>query len=189
MEVMLKKIAIGFPALDAPQSFGEGEPAYGAKFVVQPGSEHQKALNEAMLQVAKDQWKDKAESVLSMLKEDGKLCFVEKVYRSKKTGEPYNGFAGAHYLSARNAMVRPTVFDRVATELTNPSDIKRLVYSGAIVNAKVDIWAQDNKWGRRINCSLAGVMFAEDGENFGGGGSVASAVDFSAFAVDAADLM
>lgn len=189
MEVMLKKIQIAFPALDAPQSFGEGEPAYGAKFVIDPDGEHHKALLDAIATVAKDQWKDKADSVISMLKEDGKVCLVEKVYRNKKTGEPYNGFAGKHYLSARNAKTRPTVFDRMAEEVTNTSDIKRLIYSGAIVNAKVDVWAQDNKWGRRINCSLSGVMFAEDGENFGGGGSVASKDDFAGFAADAADLM
>jgi hypothetical protein len=185
---MLKKIQIGFPALDVPQSFGEGEPAFGAKFVVKPNSEHHKAIQAAMLQVAEDQWKDKAESVLKMLTEDGKVCFVEKVYRSKKTGEPYNGFAGAHYLSARNAKTRPTVFDRTAQEVNDLGEIKRLIHSGAIVNAKVDIWAQDNKWGRRINCSLGGVMFAEAGENFGGGGSVASANDFAEFAIDASDL-
>jgi len=51
----------------------------------------------------------------------------------------------------------------------------------------VDIWPQDNKWGQRVNCTLRGVMFANDGENFGGG-TPASADEFAAFAVDAADL-
>ena len=39
MQVMLKNIRIAFPALGAPQAFGEGEPAYGAKLIVDPKGE------------------------------------------------------------------------------------------------------------------------------------------------------
>lgn len=192
MQVMLRNIPMGFPALGAPQAFGEGEPAYGAKFVVKPGSDHEKALDAAILEAAKDKWNDKAESIVKMLVEDGKVCFVKKVYKSKKTGEPYAGFEGAHYLSARNASTQPTVFNQYGEEVTGKSDIERQAFSGAIVNASVDIWAQDNKWGRRINCTLRGVMLTGEGENVGGGAAPASADDFSAFAkpkADAADLL
>jgi hypothetical protein len=37
-----------------------------------------------------------------------------------------------------------------------------------MVHASVDVWAQDNQWGQRVNCSLGGVMFAGDGQRFGG---------------------
>jgi hypothetical protein len=51
---------------------------------------------------------------------------------------------------------------------------------------------QDNKWGRRINCSLRGVMLTGEGENFGGGSAPASADEFASLAKavpDAADLL
>jgi hypothetical protein len=32
--IMLKNVVLAFPALAEPQSFGEGEPAYGAKFPI-----------------------------------------------------------------------------------------------------------------------------------------------------------
>ena len=190
--IMLKNVVLAFPALAEPQSFGEGEPAYGAKFPIKPNSEQQKALEAAILAEAIEAWKDKADSVLKMLEEDGKVAFTKKVYRSKKTGEAYQGFDGAHYLSTRNAKTQPTVFNQYGEELSGKSDIEAKAFSGALVNASVEIWAQDNKWGRRINCSLRGVMLTGEGENFGGGSAPASADEFAGLAkakADAEDIL
>lgn len=190
--IMLKNIVLAFPALAEPQAFGEGEPAYGAKFPIKPGSEAQKAIEAAMLTEAKEAWKDKAENVLSMLAEDGKLAFTKKVYKSKKTGEAYQGFEGMHYLSARNAKTQPSVFNQYGDDVVGKAEIERQAFSGAVVNASVEIWAQDNKWGRRINCSLRGVMLTGEGENFGGGSSPASADEFASMAkakADAEDIL
>lgn len=186
--IMLKNVVLAFPALAEPQSFGEGEPAYGAKFPIKPNSEQQKALEAAILAEATEAWKDKADSVLKMLEEDGKVAFTKKVYRSKKTGEAYQGFDGAHYLSTRNAKTQPTVFNQYGEELSGKSDIEAKAFSGALVNASVEIWAQDNKWGRRINCSLRGVMLTGEGENFGGGSAPASADEFAGLAKAKADV-
>ena len=190
--IMLKNVVLAFPALAEPQSFGEGEPAYGAKFPIKPNSEQQKAIEAAVLAEAKEAWKDKADSIIKMLEEDGKVAFTKKVYRSKKTGEPYQGFDGMHYLSTRNAKTQPTVFNQYGEEINGKGDIERQAFSGAVVNASIEIWAQDNKWGRRINCSLRGVMLTGEGENFGGGSSPASADEFAALAkakADAEDIL
>ena len=128
-----------------------------------------------MLAAAKEQWKEKAVNVLDILKEDKKLCYTEAPYRSKKTGEVYAGFENAHSLSARNRN-RPTVFDRFGTKITDERIIKSVIYSGCYVHAKVKLWPQDNKWGA-VNCTLLGVMFAQDGEAFGGS-APATAEDF-----------
>lgn len=190
--IMLKNVVLAFPALAEPQSFGEGEPAYGAKFPIKPNSEQQKAIEAAIVAEAKEAWKDKADSVVKMLEEDGKVAFTKKVYRSKKTGEPYQGFDGMHYLSTRNAKTQPTVFNQYGEEVSGKSDIEAKAFSGAVVNASIEIWAQDNKWGRRINCSLRGVMLTGEGENFGGGSSPASADEFASLAkakADAEDIL
>ena len=185
--IMLKNVVLAFPALAEPQSFGEGEPAFGAKFPIKPNSEQQKAIEAAVLAEATEAWKDKADSVLKMLEEDGKVAFTKKIYRSKKTGEAYQGFDGAHYLSTRNAKTQPTVFNQYGEELNGKGEIEAKAFSGAVVNASVEIWAQDNKWGRRINCSLRGVMLTGEGENFGGGSAPASADEFSGLAKAKAD--
>ena len=180
--IMLKNVVLAFPALAEPQSLGEGEPAYGAKFPIVPNSEQQKAIEAAILAEAEEAWKDKAASVVKMLEEDGKVCFTKKVYKSKKTGEPYQGFEGKHFLSTRNAKTQPTVFNQYGEELNSKSEIEAKAFSGAVVNASIEVWAQDNKWGRRVNCSLRGVMLTGEGENFGGGSAPASADEFAGLA-------
>ena len=190
--IMLKNVVMAFPALAEPQSFGEGEPAYGAKFPITPNSEAHKLLEEAMLAEAKEQWKDKAEGVLAMLAEDNKVAFTKKTYKSKKTGEAYQGFEGKYYLSTRNAKTQPTVYNQYGEAVEGKANIERQAFSGAVVNASVEIWAQDNKWGRRINCSLRGIMLTGEGENFGGGSAPAGADEFAGLAkakADAEDIL
>jgi hypothetical protein len=188
MQIRIKNVRISFPALAEPEAFGDGEPAYQAKFIIPPKSEQAKAIKDAIAAAAKEQWKDKAPEVLKMLVEDKKIAFVEAPYRNKKSGETYAGFEGMHYLSARNAKSRPTVYNKANVKLDDTRDIKSLIYSGCYVHALVDIWAQDNKWGRRINCTLQGVMFANDGENFGGS-SVATDSAFADLASAEEDLV
>jgi hypothetical protein len=60
------------------------------------------------------------------------------------------------------------------------------VYSGCYVNASIELWAQDNKFGKRINATLMGVQFLRDGARLVGGG-VASADDFEAIPEAAGD--
>ena len=191
-QLLLKNVVMAFPAIAAPQAFGEGEPAYGAKFPIKPDSDHQKSIEAAIREIAKEEWKDKADSVLSMLVDDGKVAFVKKVYKSRKTGEAYAGFEGMHYLSTRNAKTQPSVYDEYREEVTSKSDIERKAYSGAVVNASIELWTQDNKWGRRINCSLRGIMLTGEGQSFGGGSAPADADVFAGLEkakADAEDIL
>jgi hypothetical protein len=188
MQIRLKSVRIAFPALAEPEAFGDGEPAYQAKFIIEPKSEQAKLLTTTLKKVAEEQWKEKGKDVFALLAEQKKVCYVEGPYRSNKTGEAYAGFENNYYLSARNAKSQPKIIDKHGVEVSSPRDIKNLIYSGCHVHAIVDLWAQDNKWGRRINATLKGVMFAADGESFGGS-SVATADDFADLAVSAEDFV
>lgn len=188
MEYMLKNVRIAFPALAEKQSVGDGEPAYGAKFIIPPNSPIAAAMDKIMLEVATDKWKDKGPAVLEVLKEKDKVFFLHKPYRNAKTGEPYLGFEGNWSAGARKADMQPTIFDKFGQPVTEKEKIKALIYSGCFVNAKIDIWAQDNQYGRRINASLLGVMFAKDGEAFGGG-APAKQEDFASMAADPSEAM
>ncbi len=68
----------------------------------------------------------------------------------------------------------PGVFDKDRTELTQKDGRP---YAGCYVNAALDIWAQDNQFGKRINATLKGVQFAADGDAFVGS-APATAEDF-----------
>jgi hypothetical protein len=189
-KIKLRNVMLGFPALGEPQSLGDSEPAYGAKLPIVPGSENHKAILAAIEEVAREEWKDKAEAVLGMLKEDQKLCLVEKQYRSKKSGEVYEGFENSHYLSTRNAKTQPSVFTNTGVELTSPREIDKQAYSGAIAKAvSVEIWAQDNQWGRRVNCTLLGLVLSGEGRALSGGSAPASSDEFADEFDDASDLV
>ena len=191
--LMLKDVVIRFPAVGEPQSMGEGDPAWGGKFPIDPKSAHCKAIEAAMLEVAKAKWEKDGERVLETLKEDRKVCFERKPYKSKKTGEVYNGFDGMFTLGARTASnkAQPTVFNKYGEPVEGNAAREQLIYDGCHVNAKVEFWAQQNTYGRRINCSLLGVMFAGEGEHFGGGSAPASADDFAGLTAkaDADDVL
>lgn len=179
MRLLLKNVRIAFPALYVPQAIGDGEPAYSAKFIVPPDHPQLKELRDAISAVAKEKWADKAEGVLKLLKEDKKVAFLEGPYRNKKTGEVYDGFDGNYTLSVRNggaSPVRPSTFDAQNREVTQADGV---IYNGCYVDASIELYAQDNNYGRRINCSLRGVRFAGHGESFGGG-TKASADEFGA---------
>jgi hypothetical protein len=83
------------------------------------------------------------------------------------------GYAGNYYLNSGN-LIRPLVLDSNKAPLT-AADGKP--YSGCYVNAMIEVWAQDNQHGKRVNASLLGVQFVRDGERLAGG-SVATADDF-----------
>ena len=97
-----------------------------------------------------------------------------------------DGYEGNLYLNGYNA-VRPTVVDRDTTPLV-AADGKPS--SGCYVVAILDVWAQDNQYGKKINAQLQGVQFFKDGDAFAGG-KAADAGDFAPIAegADAEDLV
>jgi hypothetical protein len=86
----------------------------------------------------------------------------------------YDGYAGHMTLKA-STKKRPLVVNKDKTPLTEQDGV---VYSGCYVNGIIDLWAQNNQFGKRINATLLGVQFASDGEAFSSGGSSASVDDF-----------
>jgi hypothetical protein len=116
-------------------------------------------------------WKGDATGaqVYALLKKKDRLALHDGNDKSK-----YAGFEDAMYLSP-SADTRPTAVDRDRSPLTK-DDGK--LYSGCYVNAKVEIWVQDNQWGQRINAKLLGVQFVKDGDAFGSGSPPANPDDF-----------
>jgi len=183
MEVKLAKVRLAFPKLWKPESINDGAPRFGAVFIIEPGSAQDKLLSAAVAAVAKIQWQDKAKGVLGDLTARERVCYLQRA-KTNGEGEVYSGFEGMYALSAGNT-ARPSIKDN-QRNLTSGHYDKDLTeqdgrpYAGCYVNAIVDIWAQDNKWGKRINALLTGVQFHSDGDAFGGL-SVASDAAFDDF--------
>lgn len=173
MKVKLNNVRLAFPQLfEAKTVNGEGKAAYSASFLLAPDHPAVAELKKAMMDVAKEKWGEKWEEVVKSLKASDKLALHDGDAKSQ-----YQGFAGNLYISARNEQ-KPTVIDANKSPLT-ASDGRP--YGGCYVNALVDVWAQSNNYGKRINASLMGVQFAGDGDRFSGAG-VADVDDFEAVA-------
>lgn len=165
MILKLKNVRLAFFDGFVPVAFeGEGEKKYASTFLLPKKDPQVKEIEAAILEVATAAWKDKAKSVLNQIKTNpNKYCFQDGDTKS------YDGYAGCMALAAKNKK-RPSIVDRDKTPLTE-EDGKP--YSGCYVNCSVELWAQDNKWGKGIRASLRGIQFLRDGDAFSAG-SVAS---------------
>lgn len=200
MKIRVRNARLAFPALFQPRAFGaeDDNPAYSATFILEGQGDdpvvevarpqpdgttqwQQTKLWDVLLTVANDKWGNKGEQTFRALKTSGKLCVRDGAEKAA-----YAGFDGNLFISART-QVRPAVLGPGKRELDADSG---KIYAGCYVHAVLDIYAQDNAYGKRINASLGAVMFAKDGEAFGGGAR-GSADDLADLAVadDIADLI
>jgi len=169
MKLKLNNVRLAFPVLfEAKTVNGEGKPAFSASFLIDPADPQVKTINQAIEQVAKEKWGTKTDAILKQMRAQDKVCLHDGDLKAN-----YDGFPGNLYLSSRGA-TRPLVIDKDRSPLAE-ADGKP--YAGCFVNASVEFWAQDNNYGKRVNASLRGVQFLDDGDAFAGGG-VADADEF-----------
>lgn len=170
MKVKLKNVRLAFPVLFEARAQNQGDkPAFSAAFLFPPDHEAHQLVNDAIEQVAKEKWGAKADVTLKAIRAADKVCI-----HNGDTKANLAGYEGNLFINARSA-TRPGVFDSDGSALTQ---FDGRPYAGCYVNAIIDVYCQDNSYGKRVNASLAGVMFAKDGEAFSGGGA-ATADDFS----------
>lgn len=175
MKLTLTNVRLSFPQLfEAKTVNGEGNPAFSASFLINPKDPQIKMIQEALETVAQEKWGAKWEAMLKTIRAADKTCLHSGDLKSN-----YDGFEGMMFVAARNTL-RPLVVDGNKTPLV-AEDGKP--YAGCYVNARIELWAMDNNYGKRINATLLGVQFYKDGESFTGGG-VASADDFEIVSAD-----
>jgi len=177
MQVMIKDGKLAFPELFQAKAFnGEGIPSYSATVIMSKDNPSVKDVEAAIEQVGRDKWKDKWDDIKKELIAKDRLALHDGDTKASTAG-----FSGNMFVSARNRSPVKVV-DRDASDLTA---LDGRPYAGAIINMSIDIWAQDNGFGRRINASLRGVQFVKDGEPFSGS-TVASNDEFGALDDDLA---
>lgn len=182
MQVKLKNVRITFPHLFVAAVVQDGDkPSFSSNFLIEKDDPQVKAINAAIDAAAKEKWGVKADAMVAQLRKQDRVCLHDGDMKATM-----DGYAGRLYISARNS-IKPTVVDADKTPLTQ-QDGKP--YSGCYVNVVLDIYAQDNKFGKRVNASLGGVQFFRDGEAFAGG-RAASEDDFDdvTSGADADDLV
>lgn len=179
MRVLLRDVRLAFPSLwKATAPKGGGEEAFSASFLMPNNHKQIAELKAAFKTLAKEKWGAKADGILKTMEATDKLCLHNGDGKAD-----YEGFEGNQYVSSRSK-IRPSVFDQQRQDL-NQADGKP--YSGCFVNASIELWAQDNSFGKRINAQLRGVQFLRDGDAFARGGRAADADEFDEISAPAED--
>ncbi len=150
-KIHLKNVRLSFPSIFHRSVFEGKEGKYEATFLIDKDDEKTKAKI------------DKA--IAAAIKEANVKVPSDK--RCLKDGDEseYGGYEGNWSIKAANGK-RPTLIDRDKTPVTEDDDI---LYAGCYVNAIIDIWIQNNTYGKRANANLYGIQFVKDGETFGQG--------------------
>jgi hypothetical protein len=166
MKLKISNVRLAFPALfEAKTVNGEGEPAFSASFLLSQDHPQMAEIEAAIEKTGAEKWGAKWPMVKKEITAKDRSALHDG-----DTKAEYAGYEGNMYISARNK-VRPLVIDRDRTPLV-PADGRP--YGGCYVNAVLELWAQDNNYGKRINASLSGVQFYKDGDAFAGGQSANS---------------
>lgn len=175
----LKNIRLSFDHLHQPQVQPDGKKSYGASFIFPASHPAKVEIDAAIKQVAKDKWGAKADAELKALTAAGRVCLRDG------DSKVYDGYPGNWFISA-SSKTRPQVIDKDTSPLDASSGRP---YGGCYVVASIEVWAQDNAFGKRINATLRWVQFMRDGDAFGGGKPV-SPDEFAPLAdEDYADLV
>lgn len=151
-KIQLKNVRLSFPSIFRRAEFNGQEGKFEATFLLNKETQAdqiellQKAIDNAIAEAKVKVPSDK---------------------RCLKDGDDfdYDGYAG-HMAFKASTNRRPTIIDRDKTPLAE-DDGKP--YAGAYVNAIVDVWIQNNSYGKRANANLFGIQFYKDGEAFGAG--------------------
>jgi len=151
VKIHLKNVRLSFPSVFHRSVFDGKEGKFEATFLLDKSDEKtKKKLDKAI---------DNAIKEANVKVPSDKRCL--------KDGDDaeYDGYEGCWSIKAANNK-RPTLIDRDKTAITEDDNI---LYAGCYVNAIIDIWIQNNNYGKRANANLYGIQFVKDGEPFGQG--------------------
>lgn len=150
--ITLKNVRIAYPHLFTKNSFQGNETGYDAWFLISKSDTE----NLKKIQTQIDEFQKNLKSKV----QTDKICFKDGDLQDKDYSK------GHWVLKAGSKKEKPVVLDQYKREITEDNN---LIYSGCYVNTSVDLWLQDNQYGKRINANLFAVMFAKDGDSIGGG--------------------
>lgn len=156
--ISLKNVRLSFPSLWREKKFAETDAkgSYSATFILD------KTVNAKEIATIK-------KTIDTLIRENlkGKNPGPSKICLRDGAEKPDTDGYGetVMFISARTDK-RPPVIDRDMSPLVE--DDGRPV-AGDYVYATIELWAQDNQYGKRINAKLRGVQFYKEGRPFGEG--------------------
>lgn len=152
MTTLLKHARLSFPEIWEPKAFANEEKKFSAIFLLDKVKDADQiaALRAQIAQIMAERLPG------SKLKPDA-FCMGDG------DAKGYDGYAGMIWVKA-SSKKRPTIVDQSRSPLV---EADHRPYAGCYVNGAIELWAQDNQFGKRINAWLNGIQFVADGEPFG----------------------
>lgn len=152
-KIKIENVRLSFPSLFKKAQYNGQETKFEATFLL-----------------CKDEHADLIKKIDAIIDEEAKEAKIKRPSSDRvclRDGDEfdYDGYENTYALKASSNR-RPTVVDKDKTPLAEEDGV---LYSGCYVNAIVDFWVMNNKYGKRVNCNLLGVQFAKDGDSFGAG--------------------
>lgn len=165
--VTVKGATLSFPKVFKAEAYAEGQkPRFSTTLLFDPGSEAVKVIRGALNDIVREQWDGKKPNGLEVCLHEG-----DKKIASARNPENYEMYAGKLYVTASTSADTPPVI--VDLDGRTPLVVSSgKIYGGAIVDAVLRLWGQDNKWGIRINAELKGLRWRGKGTPFGSGGPI-----------------
>ena len=152
MKITLKNVRISFPSLFRRSVYEGVEGKFKATFMIPKSDTETVTKIKSAIKLAIDEkFKDKDVKIPSQ-----HSCFKDGYEKDCDVYAEYWSFkADSHW--------QPTIINSDNSPIIESDEI---IYPGCYVNASVDIWIQDNNYGKRINADLCDVQFVRDGEKF-----------------------
>lgn len=153
MQKTLTSVRLSFPSIFKGRAFEEGdEPRFSATALISVDDAQLEALKNDLNKFAREHFDAK------------ELKSVKFCLRPGDEKSDLEGYGPEVMSLNASSKKRPSVVDRTLSPLVEEDNI---VYAGCYVNMAVRFWAQNNKWGKRVNAELKGVQFVKEGEAFG----------------------
>ncbi len=158
--IKFENVRLSYAKLFTARPFEEGQtPRFEASFLFDPSNpDHAAKIKE--IKIAARNLMVEAFGENFAPRDLRGVCFGDG---DKKDKIP-DGYVGMFYVNTANT-TRPAVANRTGNPVVEGDP--QTPYSGCYVNATITLWAQNNRYGKRINGNLRGVQFVKDGEAFG----------------------
>lgn len=170
MRIRLNNVVISFPSLFRKANYKGTELKYEGTFILDK-IEHKQEIDQIQKEIDRILAED-FKTTRAKFKDD-KICLKDGDYSEN------DAFAGKFTIKATNKD-KPLTIDYNKNDIVLTQDP---FYSGAIVNAVIDLWKMDNEYGKKILANLYGVQFVKDGPKLGNNvNNIQSALnDFDSF--------
>lgn len=160
-KLLIENARLAFPAL---LEVSERTGKYGCALLLEKDNPACAKIEEMAVSLVTEGDKKNADSIIKRAKQVDKWPLHDGNAKEK-----YAGYADHLFVNA-SCPSKPKLRDRNPKELiTDEEDIRSKFYSGARVNAVVELFWYNNKFGKGVGCSLAGLQFVSDDDRFSGG--------------------